>query len=77
MQMIGPIEITDISQLTLQTKSGSLDVVIPVFQGGQGEAGLLFRFSPEAARQLYELLGKAQQFLETEIAGDVPSNVRH
>lgn len=74
MTVMGPVMIDDISQLTLQTNSGALEITVPTSQAG---LELRFCLSPEATRGLYELLSRMQQALETDIEGAPPSGARH
>jgi hypothetical protein len=64
----------DISQLTLDTKTGSLVVTFPT---SLETLQVQLHFSPQATRKLWEQLVRMQQALETIVEGMPPSNVRH
>ncbi len=68
------IQVDDVNQLTVETRTGALEVILPTAQPG---LSVTLRLSPAAVRQLWDLLGKAQQALETDIEGAPLSGARH
>ncbi len=68
------LDIDDVSQLTLEAKTGGLQVLLKTAQAGPQVRLLL---TPEASRKLWSLLDASQQALETVVEGAPPSGARH
>ena len=74
--LLGPLPVNEISALTLNTKTGEMDITLSLVEG-LGLPKLLVRFSPDVTAALYTTLARSQAFLEEEAAGEAPSSARH
>jgi len=69
-------EVSDFSDMVLDTDSGELTVVVPV-QVADTPVGMRVRFSREASRKLWIQLGRMQEVLEKDVQGRPPSDARN